>query len=113
MSETFSQSQQTGFDFSNFSRNETLLKTQGVVKDYATKTGTTIVGVVCKDCVILAADSRATVGSMVLEKDINKLHHLAPNIYCAGAGTAADCDWVTLKMEAEVISLNSIVIKRL
>ena len=50
----------------------------------------------------MAADSRATVGSMVLEKDINKLHHLAPNIYCAGAGTAADCDWVTLKMEAEL-----------
>merc|ERR1712150_383905 len=67
-----------------------------------TKTGTTIVGVVCKDCVILAADSRATVGSTVLEKDINKLHHLAPNIYSAGAGTAADCDWVNLKMEAEL-----------
>ena len=51
---------------------------------------------------ILAADARATVGSMVLEKEILKLHHLAPNIYTAGAGTAADCNWVTMKMAAEL-----------
>jgi len=37
----------------------------------------------------LAADTRATAGSMVADKNCEKLHKLAPNIYCAGAGTAA------------------------
>merc|ERR1712070_765517 len=31
-----------------------------------------------------------------------KLHYMAPNMYSAGAGTAAGCDWVTKKMEAEL-----------
>jgi 20S proteasome subunit beta 2 len=37
-----------------------------------------------------------------MEKLCMKLHPLAPNMYCAGAGTAADCDWVTKKMRAEL-----------
>jgi len=44
---------------------------------------------ICQGAVILAADTRATAGSMVADKNCEKLHHLAPNIYCAGAGTAA------------------------
>jgi len=47
--------------------------------------------------VALAADTRATAGSIVADKNCEKLHKLAPNIYCAGAGTAADCDHVTGK----------------
>lgn len=34
---------------------------------------------------------------------------MAPNIYCAGAGTAADCDHVTemIKRELELLRLNT------
>lgn len=46
---------------------------------------------------MLAADTRATGGSIVGDKNCEKLHYLAPNIFCAGAGTAADCDHVTGK----------------
>ena len=46
----------------------------------------------------LAADTRATAGEVVADKNCEKLHKLAPNIYCAGAGTAADCDHVTGKL---------------
>ena len=46
----------------------------------------------------IAADTRATAGSIVADKNCEKLHKLAPNIYCAGAGTAADCDHVTSKL---------------
>jgi len=44
-----------------------------------------------------------------MDKDCMKLHYMAPNIYIAGAGTAADCDWVTKKLEAElkVLRLNT------
>ena len=46
---------------------------------------------------ILAADTRATGGSIVGDKNCEKIHNLAPNVFCCGAGTAADCDHVTGK----------------
>lgn len=45
----------------------------------------------------MAADSRATGGSIVADKDCQKIHYLAPNVRVCGAGTAADCDHVTGK----------------
>merc|ERR1712147_485339 len=74
-----------------------------------TKTGTTICGCVFKDGVVLAADTRATAGSTVADKNCAKLHNMAPNIFCAGAGTAADCDHVTemIKRELELHRMNT------
>merc|ERR1719510_969730 len=66
------------------------------------KSGTTICGVVCQDCVVLAADTRATEGSMVADKNCEKLHYIANNIYCAGAGTAADLEHTTQLMESQM-----------
>lgn len=59
------------------------------------KTGTTIAGIVYKDGVVLGADTRATGGSEVADKNCEKIHYLAPNIYCCGAGTAADTEKTT------------------
>lgn len=59
------------------------------------KTGTTIVGIVYKDGVIIAADQRATTDSLIVDKECLKVHYIAPNIYCCGAGTAADADQIT------------------
>jgi len=61
----------------------------------AMKTGTTIAGVVFQDGVVLGADTRATGGSIVADKNCQKIHYMAPNIYCCGAGTAADTAQVT------------------
>jgi hypothetical protein len=33
---------------------------------------------------------------------LEKLHYMAPNIYCAGAGTAADCDKTTSTMSSQL-----------
>ncbi len=76
-----------GFDFSLSNRNAILEKT-GVRAPGFTKTGTTIVGIKFKDGVILAADTRATAGNMVADKNCLKLHPVAPNMWCAGAGIA-------------------------
>ncbi|PJF39114.1 MAG: hypothetical protein CUN54_09425, partial [Phototrophicales bacterium] len=65
------------------------------------KTGTTITGLIFKDGVILAADTRATEGPIVADKNCEKIHYISPNIYCCGAGTAADTEYVT-----ELISSN-------
>ena len=47
--------------------------------------------------IALAADTRATAGTTVADKNCEKIHKLAPNIFCCGAGTAADCEHVTGK----------------
>lgn len=56
------------------------------------KTGTTIVGVCCRDGVVLGADTRSTSGALVMNKNTLKIHPIAPRIHCCGAGTSADCD---------------------
>eukprot|EP00004_Rigifila_ramosa_P024909 TRINITY_DN731_c0_g1_i1.p1 TRINITY_DN731_c0_g1~~TRINITY_DN731_c0_g1_i1.p1 ORF type:complete len:292 (+),score=68.43 TRINITY_DN731_c0_g1_i1:127-876(+) len=61
----------------------------------AKKTGTTIAGVVFKDGVVLGADTRASSGELVVEKNCKKIHYMAPNMYCCGAGTAADTENTT------------------
>ena len=58
------------------------------------KTGTTIVGCMFKDGVVLGADTRATSGSIVEDKNCEKIDYMAPNLYCCGAGTAADTFYI-------------------
>jgi 20S proteasome subunit beta 2 len=69
----------SGFNFGNVVRNSGL-ETKGFQAPKAVKTGTTIAGCVFKDGVILAADSRATSGSIVADKECQKLYNLAPNM---------------------------------
>uniref|UniRef100_A0A3Q3X584 proteasome endopeptidase complex n=1 Tax=Mola mola TaxID=94237 RepID=A0A3Q3X584_MOLML len=73
------------------------------------KTGTTIAGVVFKDGVVLGADTRATSSEVVADKMCAKIHYIAPNIYCCGAGTAADTERTTdlLSSNLSIFSLNS------
>lgn len=74
----------------------------------ATKTGTTIVGLVYKDGVVLGADTRATGGSEVCDTNCEKIHYIAPNIYCCGAGTAADTEKTTelISSQMELLRMN-------
>ena len=76
-------------------RNAFLVKNTNLKMPKTTKTGTTICGVVYKDGVVVGADTRATGGDIVADKNCMKVHPLAPNMVCCGAGTAADCDKVT------------------
>ena len=101
--------QEGGFNFENLERNKMLEKKGVQVR--TKKTGTTIVGVVYKDGVILGADTRATEGSIVADPDCLKIHYLAPNIYCCGAGTAADTEFVT-QMVASELELHRLNTKR-
>ena len=41
---------------------------------------------------MLGADTRATEGAIVCDKNCEKIHYIAPNIYCCGAGTSADTE---------------------
>ncbi len=95
----YAKSLQTGgFSFENDLRNKMLTDKVGM-KPKMTSTGTTIVGCVYKGGIALGADTRATMGHLVGDKNCFKVHYLAPNIYTCGAGTAADCDHVTEMMK--------------
>jgi len=86
--------QERGFDFDLCKRNNFLEK-QGLKQLKPWSTGTTIAGVVFKDGVVLGADTRSTAGETVADKNCEKIHFISPNIYCCGAGTAADTENVT------------------
>ncbi|GJE94027.1 20S proteasome subunit [Phanerochaete sordida] len=83
-----------GFDFSNTVRNS-FLEQRGVPLPKATSTGTTIVGCLFKDGIVLGADTRATEGPIVADKNCEKIHFISDNIRCCGAGTAADTEFTT------------------
>jgi len=101
-----------GFSFDLFARDAKLggqMKGAGQVMPAAMKTGTTIVGIVFKGGVCLGADTRATGGSEVADKNCEKIHYLADNIYCCGAGTAADTEKTTemIASQLELHRLNT------
>ncbi|XP_076158131.1 proteasome subunit beta type-7-like [Alosa pseudoharengus] len=102
----------SGFSFENSTRNaivENSLGNGNVKTPSPLKTGTTIAGVVYKDGVVLGADTRATSSEVVADKMCAKIHYIAPNIYCCGAGTAADTEKTTemLSSNLAIFSMNS------
>ncbi|MEM2637477.1 MAG: archaeal proteasome endopeptidase complex subunit beta [Candidatus Korarchaeota archaeon] len=55
------------------------------------KTGTTTVGVVCKDGVILGTESQATLGNTVASDKATKIYKINDYIAATIAGSVADC----------------------
>lgn len=102
----------SGFNFENCVRNSHIMAAagkSGAKMPTPMSTGTTIVGVVYKDGIVLGADTRATGGTEVADKNCEKIHYLAPNIYCCGAGTAADTEKTTelIASQLELLRLNT------
>jgi len=96
-----------GFNFSNVQRNVSLVSS-GFPEPKTTKTGTTIVGCLFENGVVLGADTRATSGNIVADKNCSKIHRITDRIFCCGAGTAADTEMTTRKIESqlELLRLN-------
>jgi len=90
-----------GFSFDNCQRNA-FLCAKGFPAPTATKTGTTIVGIIFEGGVILGADTRATEDTIVSDKNCSKIHYLANNMYCCGAGTAADTEMTTQMIASQL-----------
>ncbi len=64
------------------------------------KTGTTTMGVVCKDGVVLATESQATMGYLIASKDATKLFKITPRIGMTIAGGVADCQQIVKTLTA-------------
>jgi len=65
------------------------------------KTGTTTIGIKCRDGIVLAADKRAG-GGIIVDKRAQKVHKITDNIALTMAGTASDAQLITKLISAEL-----------
>lgn len=73
------------------------------MEDKFMKTGTTTVGLVCKDGIVLAADKRATLGGMMVgHKKIKKIVKLNEDIAITTAGMVSDVQLLAKIMKAQL-----------
>jgi len=70
--------------------------------DQIKKTGTTTVGLVCKDGVILASDRRATMGYYIANKRTPKIHMISDRIGMTIAGGVGDAQTLVRWMQSEI-----------
>ena len=66
------------------------------------KTGTTTVGLVCKDGIVLAADKRVTSGYLISYKRFDKIISITDNIAVTVAGTVSDVQLLVKYLKAEI-----------
>jgi len=65
------------------------------------KTGTTTVGLIAKDCVVLASDQRATMGFLIASKTAQKIYKITNRIGATIAGSVADAQAIMDLLRAE------------
>ncbi|MBI2655764.1 proteasome subunit beta [Candidatus Woesearchaeota archaeon] len=66
------------------------------------KTGTTTIGIVCKDGLVLAADKRATSGYLIAWKKFDKIIPITSTIAVTVAGTVSDVQLLVKYLKAEL-----------
>ncbi len=67
------------------------------------KTGTTTIAVVCKDCIILGADRRATLGGgMIVNKDTQKIYNISDNMALTMAGSVSDIQLIIKYVKSQL-----------
>lgn len=72
------------------------------LKNSILKTGTTILGIVCKDGVIMASDRQSTAGNMVMNKRSEKSVKINDYLIISGTGLVADIKRVEKILPAEL-----------
>ena len=66
-----------------------------------TKTGTTTLGMVCRDGVVIATETRATMGTLIAHKDTKKLYKIDQHLALATAGLVGDLQILARYLNAE------------
>src|SRR6266704_6733459 len=66
------------------------------------ETGTTTLGLACKDGCVLAADRRATAGTMIAHKRTRKVYKIDDNLGLTTAGLVGDLQVLARYITAEV-----------
>src|SRR5512136_1425996 len=91
-----------------FSFRETNNMTQNNIASQLTLKGTTTIGVVCKNGVILASDTRVTMGFYIAHKQGKKVYKIDDHLGMTIAGTVADAQRVVdiLTANAQLYRIN-------
>lgn len=71
-------------------------------KDKVMKSGTSILGIVCKDGIVMASDRRSTAGNLVMNKNKQKTVKLNDYLVVSGTGMASDIDMIQKLVTAEL-----------
>ncbi len=71
-------------------------------EDEMVKKGTTTIGLVCKEGVVLATEMRATMGTLIAHKTTQKLFKIDDNLGLTVAGTVGDAQTLARYITAEV-----------
>jgi len=66
-----------------------------------TKTGTTTLGIVCKDGVVIGTETRATMGHLIAHKETKKLYQIDEHLALATAGLVGDLQVLARYLNAE------------
>ncbi len=66
------------------------------------KTGTTTIGIVCKDCVILAADTRATAGNLIVDSVVDKVIPVSDTMAVTTAGSVSTIQILMQYLKSEL-----------
>jgi proteasome beta subunit len=73
------------------------------LKKHIVKTGTTILGIVCKDGVVMAGDKRSSLGpGLIYAKDSDKVRAINDYLVFAGCGSATEIQKVEKVLTAEL-----------
>ncbi|VVB83953.1 Proteasome subunit beta [uncultured archaeon] len=72
------------------------------LKNSILKTGTTILGIVCKDGVVMAGDRRGSVGTLIYNKNTMKVYPLNDYLVLSGCGSATEIQKVAKLLTAEM-----------
>lgn len=73
------------------------------IKKNILKTGTTILGIVCKDGVVMAGDRRVTLGGQLISsKNYQKVYPINEYLVFAGCGSAAETQRIAKLLAAEL-----------
>src|SRR3989338_4011003 len=72
------------------------------IKKNILKTGTSILGIVCKDGIVMAADRQVTAGSGVINKRERKVSKVNDYLVISGCGIAGDLQRVPRILVAEL-----------
>jgi proteasome beta subunit len=72
------------------------------LKNSILKTGTTVLGIVCKDGIVMAADRQVTAGTIVLQKDAPKVVQINDYLVVSWTGGAADAQRLGKLIAAEL-----------
>ena len=73
-----------------------------MVDENNTLHGTTTIGLVCRDGIVIAADKRATAGHLIVNKNAEKVHQIHKNMAVTLAGTVSDAQLLVKLIKAEL-----------